>query len=365
MTDSSKPKNQQCRAAFAALRNSFNEVVDKYSDLPATLKARGVERVRFAFADTDIGSTDLKDSNNVCRFASRYVSQLKKAETNHKTRLAEARKLVCTQAGELLKKKLISKLSNCLRKARREAQDGDAKRDADADAQNFDGHTRKHVQKLLGLMQKKCLMKDSPDSELGQVTEVFREKLKTRIKKKAGELTDDDRAKIAKAMNDAVKRKHPKAKDIVTTIEDAQRRQLRARRALASSVNVETTWTAADPPAAAETSVELGQALGTDFESSVPDITAAPTTASIEGTETMRSIDDKLPSGEEKGTTKRNEVVTTTKADHTTEKGDGVTTTAASGTGVTTEQEQVAVSAGTMHMTFGTVMCTTLLMVLM
>jgi len=325
MTESFKPKNQQCHAAFEELRNSFNAVVDKYSNLPASLKARGVERVRFAFADTDIGRTDLKNSESVCGFASKYVSQLKKAEAHHKTRLAAARKLLCTEAGEVLKKKLISKLTNCLRKATREAKDDDAKRDADVDADIFDQHTRKRVQKLLSLMKNKCLMKDTPDSDVAEVAEIFREKLKVRINKKAGELTEDDRKKIAERVNDAVSKKHPNAKHVVTTIDDAERRRLSARRALASSVDVQTTWTASDSPTASE-SVELGQALGADFEVSAPEITSEPAPASIVGTESMQSIDERLPSGSD-----------------------------------STTGDEVAASGSATRTVFGTVMCTTLL----
>ena len=97
------------------MQTAFNTIVEEYSSLPAKLKAKGVKRVSFAFSDTDIGNTDLNDSKSLCKFAGRLVSQLKKAETNHKQRLAEARKLVCIKAGAVLKNKLISNLSNCLR----------------------------------------------------------------------------------------------------------------------------------------------------------------------------------------------------------------------------------------------------------
>jgi hypothetical protein len=325
MTESFKPKNQQCHAAFDELRNGFNTIVDKYSNLPSGLKSRGVKRVRFTFTDTDIGRTDLKNSDSVCGFASKYVSQLKKAEDHHKTRLTAARELLCTEAGELLKKKLVSKLTNCLRKATREAQDDDAKRDADVDAEIFDQHTRKRVQKLLSLMKNKCLMKDTPDSEVAEVAEVFREKLKVRIKKKAGEMTEEDRKKIAERVNNAVRAKHPKAKRIVTSIGDVDRRRLSIRRALASSVDVQTTWTASDSPTANE-SVELGQALGADFDVSAPEITSEPAPASIVGTEPMQSIDDRLPSGLD-----------------------------------STKEDNVAESDDATRVVFGTVMCTTLL----
>jgi len=278
----------------------------------------------------------------VCGFASKYVLQLKKAETNHKARLAAARKLLCTKAGELLKNKRISKLTNCLRKAKREAKDDDSKRDADADAQNFDKNARKLVQKLMALMKKKCAMRDNADSALANVQKLFRGKLKTRINKKVGDLTEADREKIAKIVNDEVKNKFPLATDIETTIEDSQRRQLRDRRALASAVQVETTWNLGDAPSAATGTVDLGQ-LGDDFESSMPDITAEPTAASIEVAAPVELINDQLPSD----------------ADDTTD------TTGDSSATTTNPDDNTQVDAGMTQVIFGTatMMCTTLLTV--
>jgi len=299
ISDSSKPKTQQCRAAFDALRDRFNAVVDKYSTLPATLKAKGVKRVKFSFADTDIGRTDLKSSKSVCKFASKYVTQLKNAETNHKKRLAAARTLLCTDTGNILDKKLISNLSNCLRKAKREAQGADAKRDADADATQFDANTRKHVQKLLSLMKKKCLKKDGADSELSAPTDLFRETLTTRVKKKTGQLTGDDRKNIAKRVNDAVQKKYPHATNIVTTMTDSQRRRrLRDRRELSAAVDVQTTWQAPDAPTAGD-GTDLGTALGAEFQSSALQITSQPTPGSLEGADSVgkliQNIDAQLP----------------------------------------------------------------------
>ena len=240
-----------------------------------------------------MSTTDLKNSRSVCKFASRYVSKLKKAETNHKTRLATARKLLCTKGGELLKKKMFSKLSNCVRKSTRDATD-DAKQDAKNDAENFDQNTRMYVKKLLSLMKEKCVVKKSPGSKVASVTKIFQETLTTRIKKKMGAFTAGDRKKVTKAVNEAVKKQHPKATDIVTTIEDSIRRQLRARRALASSVNLQTTWYESDPPTVSD-SVELSQVLGADYESSPAEMTLHLSDTSFESPDPADSIDDQLP----------------------------------------------------------------------
>merc|ERR1712157_702152 len=107
MSDMNKPKN--CGTEFDALKAGFNAIVQEYKDLPSALKAKGVERVKMEFSDTDFGQVDLKDSKSVCKFAGRLVSQLKKAEKHHKTRLQAARKLLCTKAGDMMKKKCLVK----------------------------------------------------------------------------------------------------------------------------------------------------------------------------------------------------------------------------------------------------------------
>merc|ERR1712157_548097 len=108
----------------ARAKNLWERLEQKMSDMnkPKNCGAKGVERVKMEFSDTDFGQVDLKDSRSVCKFAGRLVSQLKKAEKHHKTRLQAARKLLCTKAGDLLKNKLVSNLYNCLRKAKRDAR---------------------------------------------------------------------------------------------------------------------------------------------------------------------------------------------------------------------------------------------------
>merc|ERR1711939_1241896 len=179
-----KPK--KCATEFAALRKAYNDIVDEYVGLPQKLKKETVERVPLSFEDIDIGSTNLKDSKNVCGFAKKLVDRLKKAEDNHKKRLAAARKLVCSKAGELVKSKVISKLFTCLRTAKKAADAGSdktAKDDANKDVTNFDNNGYKRVEKLLKLTAKKCLMKDTPKSKKARVAGLFRKTLKTKIKR--------------------------------------------------------------------------------------------------------------------------------------------------------------------------------------
>jgi len=270
------------------------------------LKAQSVERVPLKFSETDLGRTDLKDSKSLCQFAGRLVSQLKKAETNHKKRLSAARNLVCTKTGAVLKRKLISSLSNCLRKAKRDAQisnNADAQKQADDDANKFDNNALKRVLKLLGLMKKKCLMKDTPESKPAQVSGVFREQLKTKIKRtKSGDLTEADKKQIAAKFNSAVEKKYHEAKNIMTKVtETTGRRQLHSRRALAAAVTVVTTWDV-DTPSKAADKVDVD--LGADFTSDEPELSAQPTSGSIEVTQTITPIDTNLPDGEGDSPTK-------------------------------------------------------------
>jgi len=227
------------------------------------------------------------------------VTQLKKAQTNHKKRLTAARDLVCTKAGALLKRKLISKLSNCLRKAKRAAKastNAEAQKQANDDASKFDNNTLKRVNKLLLLMKKKCLMKDTVESKPAQVSGVFLEKLKTKVKRsKSGDLTEEDKKVIAGKFNKAVEDKYPSATNIETQVTDTTgRRQLRPRRALAAAVNVETTWNVDTPSKAAD---NMNVDLGDDFTSDASEMTADSTSGSIELTEPMALIDTNLPDG--------------------------------------------------------------------
>jgi len=306
ISDANKPS--KCGTQFDALKTAVNAIVEEYSNLPAKLKSQRVERVSLKFSETDIGNTDLTDSKSVCKFAGKLVSQLKKAETNHKKRLSAARNLVCKKTGALLKQKLISNLSNCLRKTRRDARasnNAEAQKQANDDASKFDNNTLKRVLKLLDLMKKKCLMKDTPESQPEQVSGVFRESLKTKIKrKKSGALTEAEKQQIAKKFNEAVEKKYPSAMNIETTVtESAGRRRLSARRALAAAVDIETKWDVDTPSKAAD---DLNVQLGDDFTSDPPEMSSQPTTGSIiEETQAITPIDTNLPDGEGDSTTEK------------------------------------------------------------
>jgi len=287
-----KPK--KCGTEFDALKTGYNAIVQQYTDLPFTLKAKGVERVSLKFSDTDFGQTNLQDSKSLCKFAGRLVTQLKKAENNHKTRLQEARKLLCTKAGELLKNKLISNLYNCLRKAKRDAQASNtaAKQEADDDAKKFDDNTLHRIKKIMSLMKKKCLMKDTVRSDPARVVGAFKGKLSTKIKKKSGSLTDAEKKVIADMFNAAVAKRNPAATNIVTIITDSTRRQLRPRRALAASADLVSTWDEDTPSGVGD---DIIVDLGADFDPAVSLISVQSTTGSIQGTQPIAPIDDTLP----------------------------------------------------------------------
>merc|ERR1712187_529300 len=91
-------------------------------------------------------------------------------------------------------------------------------------------------------MKKKCLVKDNAKSDPARVVGAFKGKLKAKIKKKVGSMTDAEKKVIADKFNAAVEKQNPDASNIVTTITDDTRRQLRDRRGLAASADVETTW---------------------------------------------------------------------------------------------------------------------------
>merc|ERR1712183_636677 len=232
-----------------------------------------------------------------CKFAGRLVSQLKKAEKHHKTRLQEARNLLGTKAGNLLKQKLVSNLYNCLRKAKRDeraANTAPAKQEADDDAKKFDDNTLHRIKKLMSMMKKKCLVKDNAKSDPARVVGAFKGKLKAKIKKKkVGSMTDAEKKAIADKFNAAVEKQNPDATNIVTTITDGtSRRQLRDRRALANSADVETTW---DNDAPSNVGDDVDVDLGADFDPAVPSMSSQPTSGSIQGTQPVAPIDDTLP----------------------------------------------------------------------
>merc|ERR1719409_504425 len=339
MSDAADKKPKKCATEFAALRKAYNDIVDEYVGLPQKLKKESVERVPLSFGDIDIGSTNLKDSKNVCSFAKKLVGRLKKAEDNHKKRLAAARKLVCSKAGELVKSKVISKLFTCLRAAKKAADAGSdetAKDDANKDVTNFDNNGYKRVEKLLKLTAKKCLMKDTPKSKKARVAGLFRKTLKTKIKRKKGDsaFTDDDKKKIAGEISTAVLKKFSQAKNIETTFSSdssgaaagttaaaarttaaaagttaAARRQLRPRRVLAGETTVSTTYDL-DTPAKVSDKVDV-QLTDADVVSSESSF-QPKAGSSIEESDPVKEIDTELPTGEE--TTKAPTGEETTKA---------------------------------------------------
>merc|ERR1711939_768124 len=360
MSDAADKKPKNCATEFAALRKAYNDIVDEYVGLPQKLKKESVERVKLSFEDIDIGSTNLKDSKNVCSFAKKLVGRLKKAEDNHKKRLAAARKLVCSKAGELGKSKVISKLFTCLRAAKKAADAGSdqtAKDDANKDVTNFDNNGYKRVEKLLKLTAKKCLMKDTPQSKKARVAGLFRKKLKTKIKRKMGNstFTDDDKKKIAGEISQAVLKKFSQAKNIETTFssDSSARRQLRPRRVLAAGeVTVSTTYDLDTPAKVSdEVEVQLTDANVVSSESSFEPKAGS----SIEESDPVTEIDTELPTGEE-----------TTKAptgEETTKASTGEETTKAPTDA--TEGPKVEVDTGVKEVVFGTAaaICATILLV--
>jgi len=349
ISDDNKPK--KCGAEFEALKTAFNKIIEEYKGIPAKLKGDGVKRVPLKFEDTDIGSTDLKDSKRVCEFAKKLVTRLKDAEDNHKKRLAAARKLVCTKAGDLLKNKLVTNLVKCLRDAKKAADKGSdatAKKDAKEDVDKVDNNGLKRVSKLLGLLKGKCLMKDTTKSSPARVAGLFKEKLKTKIKrKKTGALTTEEKKAIADKLSTAVKKKHEKAMDIVTTFSDDKgtRRQLRPRRELEGTVSAETTY-GLDEPSKASDKVDVD--LGTDFDVVETDVSSDSTSGTIEVTETLSEISAELPTGED--TTPKKD------GDDTTPKKDGDDTSKE-----TTEEAKVA--SGATFFVSASAICATLLFV--
>lgn len=303
ISDDNKPK--KCGDEFAALKTAYNEIVDEYKGIPQTLKEEGVERVSLNFEERDIGSTDLKDTRSVCRFASKLVGRLKKAEGNHKKRLDKARKVVCINAGKkLLNGGLLNKLTTCLRAAKKAADKGTdeaEKQDIRADIAKFDNNGFQRVDKLVRLMKQKCLMKSTSvlARKLARVTNLLKGKLKTKIAKKTwGPLTKENKQAIADRISAAVLAKHAGATNIETSFqEDNGRRQLRPR-GLQDTVDVETTYDLDTPAKTADTvTVDLGSDLAEDFDVIGTDASFEPS-ATIEVMAPVQEIDTQLPTGD-------------------------------------------------------------------
>merc|ERR1712115_763811 len=106
---------------------------------------------------------------------------------------------------------------------------------------------------------------------------------------------------IADKFNAAVEKQNPDASNIVTTItDDITRRQLRDRRGLAASADVETTW---DNNAPSNVGDDVNVDLGADFDPAVPTMSSQPTGGSIQGTQPVAPIDDTLPNLPDDSTT--------------------------------------------------------------
>merc|ERR1712157_573293 len=124
---------------------------------------------------------------------------------------------------------------------------------------------------------------------------------KAKIKKKVGSMTDAEKKAIADKFNAAVEKQNPDASNIVTTtITDDTRRQLRDRRGLAASADVETTW---DNNAPSNVGDDVNVDLGADFDPAVPTMSSQPTSGSIQGTQPVAPIDDTLPNVPDDSTT--------------------------------------------------------------
>merc|ERR1712226_1133182 len=134
-----------------------------------------------------------------------------------------------------------------------------------------------------------------------RVVGAFKGKLRAKIKKKAGSMTDAEKKAIADKFNAAVENQNPDATNIVTTITDSNtRRQLRDRRALSTSADVETTW---DNNAPSNVGDDVNVDLGADFDPAVPSMSSQPTSGPIQGTQPVAPIDDTLPNLQDDSTT--------------------------------------------------------------
>jgi len=236
------------------------------------------------------------------------VGKLKKAEDNNKKRLNAARKLICTKAGALLKSKVISNLFTCLRKSKKDADagtDAQAKDDAKKDITTFDNNGYKRIGRLLKMMGKKCLIKDTAKSKKARVVSLFRKTLKTKLKRKTGTtaLSDDEKTKIAGEISAAVLRKYSQATNIETTFSPPKnnRRQLRPRRALSGEIEAQTTYELDNPGQVADTVDVTSSVNGFDVLSQ--DSSLQPTSGTVENTDTLTEINDQLPTGETKPVT--------------------------------------------------------------
>merc|ERR1712224_370502 len=243
----------------------------------------------------------------------------------------------CTAAGGLLKKKLIVNLYNCLRRANDAAQTGNSTSPIRNDIAKLVSTSFKRVTKLLSMMKRKCLIKDTANAKPARVTGVFKEQFKTKIKRSAaGALTPQEKADIAKKVADAVKKARPDATNVVTTVDDTTRRQLRPGRALAANDADVTTSYDVDTPSQPGSSVTLNLA-GTNFATvGQPTISANPTTGSLT-TPTPITINTQLPTGAGTGTG--------------TTGGSGVTT---GGSDTTPPAPTEAVDTGAKQFAFGT-----------
>merc|ERR1712226_1333768 len=106
---------------------------------------------------------------------------------------------------------------------------------------------------------------------------------------------------IADKFNAAVEKQNPDATNIVTTITDSNtRRQLRDRRALSTSADVETTW---DNNAPSNVGDDVDVDLGADFDPAVSSMSSQPASGSIQGTQPVAPIDDTLPNVQDDSTT--------------------------------------------------------------
>jgi len=319
------------------------------------LTTDGVGRVPFDFSDTDIGSTKLKDSKSLCQFATRLVTKMKKAESNHNTRLKKARNLLCTKGGDLLKNKRLTKLFNCLRAAKRKADAGNddsLKKQANSDISKFDSNAFQRVKKLLSLMKKKCLMKDNDDSEPAPLKDLFTETVQRKIKKKAGGAwTEAEKKQIADKLNEAAGKQFG-ATNAKTSFKVSTRRQLRPRRALADVMDVMTTWNSND---LSQASTQAGVVdVGSAFDVTASQLSAQSTSGSIQGTNAIAPINDQLPAGPSNPVSTSPSGVSTSPSDVSTSPSGAST----SPSDVSTEKADT----GTKEVVFGaaTVICATL-----
>lgn len=234
--DNNKPP--QCQDEWKSFKDQLRDVIANFKLLPDRFKNINLQATKIAFSSLDMGSIVWSESKNVCEFAEKLVSDIKKVKSQLDRKLNMVRKDLCEEAGKIVVGSIVGDLAICIRQARDKSTKADM-------IKNDEVYQRIKTKSdtIFSTLKRKCVSKPKDDgtNDASRFDGKTHRKFKFVLKGlKALDLT------ATKAnVEQAIRQQNPDAEEVSVVVEKISRR---TRRHLADSLNVKVEISAFGAP---------------------------------------------------------------------------------------------------------------------